>query len=161
MTAFKRSLIRAAGLGLAAALLLGMVRVHVEKDRCGQCFSHRSMTHWRWGPSGAWSIALSPVRVTIEPSGALTGFFPASHAHAWVPRPKFCVSGFLCMYESDPGFRAFVDGKLARGEVTAEELQVLTPERAAAPLLDPIVMEYFEGRGELPATAPSLSASEP
>ncbi|MCC7407559.1 MAG: hypothetical protein IT442_05780 [Phycisphaeraceae bacterium] len=155
----KRSFIRAAVLGLVLALLLGMVRRHVDTDRCGKCFSHRVMTQWRWGAGDAWSVALSAVRVTIKPSGALAAFFPASHAHEWVPLPRYCVSGFLCMYETNPGFRTFVDGKLARGEVTAEELAALLPERAGAPLLDPIVMEYFQGRGETPPTVATTAPS--
>jgi len=154
----KRSLVRAVVVGLVLASLLGMAGRRVVKDRCGKCFSHRIMMQWRWGPTDAWSIALSPVRVRIEPSGALAGLFPASHVHEWVPLPRYCVSGFLCMYETNPGFRAFIDGKLARGEVTLEELQSLLPERPGVPLLDPIVMEYFEGRGETPpATMPTTA----
>ena len=120
---------------------------------CATCRSRQLATQWRLGEWGDWSIPLMVPSKHVTESRAFHDLFTAAHRHTWIfagetaSRPLGVFShgcaigsglgasidsvGF--MYESDAGFREFIQEKLRNGSLTKERfLELMTSNEQAS-----------------------------
>jgi len=130
------------GGGIAGVFLLFAHFKERDSYTCQICGARKVETQWRMGLWPDNSVALTPNFERISETRFLHDFFPANHVHQWrftqgSPYYFFgtkwggCALGFRHtseisrMYDSNPEFREFVQGKLKDGSLTRSNLLAL------------------------------------